>query len=223
MERLTLVALGYAVVSFFICSIPFGLVIGKVFGVDVRKSGSGNIGATNVGRTIGAGAAGLTLLLDAAKGWLCCGLARMVISTLAGLEAASIETTEPWGWAVTLVYMACVLGHIFSPWLGFKGGKGISVGFGAALGLDWRVALGLLAVWIVCMIPTRLVSLASSVAAVSLTVWAFVFGYSLPAIAPVFVVTCVVVWAHRENIKRLLAGEEKRFSFKHKEEKEEAE
>ena len=217
MERLILVVIGYAVVSFFICSIPFGLVVGKFFGVDVRKTGSGNIGATNVGRSVGAGAAGLTLLLDACKGWLCCGLARMVISSLAGMDAQAIEPTESLGWAVTVVYAACVLGHIFSPWLGFKGGKGISVGFGSALGLDWRIAVGLLAVWCIVTLPTRYVSLGSSIAAVSLTVFSFVFGYSLPAIVPMFVVSCVVVWAHRENIKRLLNGTEKRFSFKHKE------
>ena len=218
MGRLIIVVIGYAIVSFFICSIPFGLVVGKIFGIDVRKTGSGNIGATNVGRSVGAGPAALTLALDAAKGWLCCGLARLVISSLAALDPKAIETTEPWGWAVTLIYMACVLGHIFSPWLAFKGGKGISVGFGAALGLDWRIAIGLLAVWVVFIIPTRLVSLASSAAAISLTVWAFVFGYSLPAIVPMFVVSCIVLWAHRDNVKRLLAGEEKPFSFKHKEE-----
>ena len=220
MERLIPVAIGYAIVTFFVCSTPWGLLIGKFFGVDVRKTGSGNIGATNVGRSVGAGAAALTLALDVAKGWLCCGLARPIISALAQTEVKAFETTEPLGWVLTIVYAACIFGHVFSPWLGFKGGKGISVGFGAALGLDWRIALGLLAVWCIATLPTRYVSLGSSLAAVSLTVWSFVFGYSLPAIVPMFAVTCVVVWAHRENIKRLLAGEEKRFSFKHNEDKE---
>ena len=217
MERLIFVAIGYAIVTFFVCSTPWGLIIGRIKGVDVRKSGSGNIGATNVGRTVGAGAAALTLALDVIKGWVCCGLARPVISALAQTDVATFDPTQPLGWTLTIVYAACIFGHVFSPWLGFKGGKGISVGFGAALGLDWRIALGLLAVWCIATLPTRYVSLGSSLAAVSLTVWSFVFGYSLPAIAPMFAVTCVVVWAHRENIKRLIAGEEKRFSFKHKE------
>ena len=217
MDRLIPVVIGYALVSFLICSIPFGLIVAKCFGVDVRKTGSGNIGATNVGRSVGAGAAGITLALDVAKGWLCCGLARMIISSLAQVDVSAIETTQPWGWSVTCVYAACVLGHVFSPWLGFKGGKGISVGFGSALGLDWRLAVGLLAVWLVVTLPTRFVSLGSSLAAISLTVWSFVFGYSLPAIAPMLIVSVTVVWAHRENIKRLFKGTEKKFSFKHKE------
>lgn len=215
MERLAIVTLVYAVAAFMICATPFGLIVAKAHGVDVRKVGSGNIGATNVGRSVGAKAAGLTLLLDALKGFVCTMLAPTVIPALVGCYAADIAQTTPFGWALTVVYAACVLGHVYSPYLGFHGGKGISVGFGAALGLDWRIAFGLLLVFLVAAVPTRYVSLGSSLAAVSLTVWSVVFGYSLQAVIPMAVVSCCVVWAHHENIRKLVHGEEKRFSFKH--------
>lgn len=215
METLAVVAVAYALVAYLVCGIPFGLLVAKANGVDVRAAGSGNIGATNVGRTVGAWAAALTLALDAGKGLLCMGLARPVISALTGIDAAAFACTTPFGWALTLVYAGCVLGHVYSPYLRLHGGKGISVGFGAALGLDWRVALGLLAVWAVGAIPSRYVSLGSSLAAVSLPVWGVVLGYSLPAVLPLVVVACCVVWAHRGNIDKLVHGRERRFSFHH--------
>ena len=112
-----------------------------------------------------------------------------------------------------MVYVACICGHVFSCYLKFKGGKGIAVGFGAALGLKWQIALGLLAVFIAVVAPTRYVSLASCSAAVSLPIWALIFGVAPISLIPLCVVSALVVWAHRSNIKKLLNHEEKKFSF----------
>lgn len=156
--RLVIPTLIACAIAYFVCGIPFGMLIARSKGVDVRHAGSGNIGATNVGRSVGAWAAGLTLLLDAGKGWLCTGLATFAFSSFFA-ETKALAPGQPFDWALTCVYAACVLGHVFSPYLGFHGGKGISVGFGAALGLDPRIAFGLLAVFLVFALPTRFVSL----------------------------------------------------------------
>ncbi len=212
--RLVIPTLVACAIAYLVCGIPFGMLIARSHGVDVRHTGSGNIGATNVGRSVGAWAAGLTLLLDAGKGWFCTGVASLVFSSFFA-EAKVLAPGQPFDWALTCVYAACVLGHVFSPYLGFHGGKGISVGFGAALGLDPRIAFGLLAVFLVFALPTRFVSLGSSCAAVSLPIWAIVLGYTPAAVAPMVIVAACVVWAHRENIRKLARHEEKRFSFHH--------
>lgn len=213
MGRILLPALGATVVAYLVCGIPFGMLVARAKGVDVRSTGSGNIGATNVGRSVGKGAAALTLLLDLSKGLVCTALAPGAFSRLAGIELKALAFDQPFGYAVTLVYLGCILGHVFSPYLGFHGGKGISVGFGAALGLFWPLAMGLLAVFIVLVVPTRHVSLGSVCAAVSLPLWCLAWGFSGPSLAPVAVAAAVVVWAHRGNIAKLARHEESRFSF----------
>lgn len=155
--------------AYLLCGIPFGLLIARLRGVDVRKVGSGNIGTTNVARSVGVVASGLTLLLDAGKGFVSMELARHLIPWMAEREFKVFDLSQTAGVAITIVYVACVCGHIFSPYLGFKGGKGIAVGFGAALGLDWHIALGVLVVFILVVVPSRYLSrlmLRSSVAAV---------------------------------------------------------
>ncbi|MCI6547739.1 MAG: glycerol-3-phosphate acyltransferase [Coriobacteriaceae bacterium] len=212
--RLAMPALVACAIAYFVCGIPFGMLIARSQGVDVRRTGSGNIGATNVGRSVGARAAGLTLLLDAGKGWLCTGLAVWAFSSFF-VEAKALAPGQPFDWVLTCVYGACVAGHVFSPYLGFCGGKGIAVGFGAACGLNPLIAAGLLAVFLAFALPTRFVSLGSTCAAVSLVAWAAILGYSPAAIAPMLVVAACVVWAHRGNIRKLAHHEEKRFSFHH--------
>ena len=143
--------------AYVVCGIPFGLIIAKREGhVDVRTVGSGNIGTTNVARSVGKKAAALTLLCDLGKGLVWMLLARWVLAALVfGGDAASLDRTTVFGASLSLVYMGCILGHVFSPFLGFHGGKGIAVGFGAALGLWWPVALGLLVVFLVFAVPSR--------------------------------------------------------------------
>lgn len=201
-------------VSFGICGIPFGLIIARLYGVDVRKEGSGNIGMTNVARTVGAKAAAFTFFLDVIKGTICVLLARWVLAKLClGGDWALTTPQAQYGWSAALVWAACVCGHVFSPYLGFHGGKGISVGLGAGLGMSWPVALLAFAVFLLVAIPTGYVSLGSVIAAVALPTWAFVFGFTPQALIPTIVTAVVVIWSHRANIKRLLAGTESKFSL----------
>ena len=111
------------------------------------------------------------------------------------------------------MYACCVLGHIFSPWLHFHGGKGIAVGFGGGLAVNPLAALVALAVFITLAVPTKYVSLGSIGAAVAIPLFCLLFGMDPVATIPVFVVAAAVIWAHRENINRLNAGSESKFSF----------
>lgn len=201
--------------AFLICGIPSGLIIARHSAghVDVRTVGSGNIGMTNVARSAGAGAAALTLLCDAGKGLLAMLLARFLISRF-GLDGswAGTNALSPTGWTTTLCYMSCVFGHVYSPYLKFHGGKGISVGFGAGLGLYWPVALVMLAVFLVFALPSHYVSLGSVAADISLVVGSWLFGIRGWAIVPLVLVCAAVLFAHRKNIGRLLHGTESKFS-----------
>lgn len=208
------------VFSYAICGIPFGLVIARVMGnVDVRDTGSGNIGTTNVARSVGKGAAGLTLLCDLGKGLVCMLLARFLLSMMAyGTVGFAAAMTEGEGLvAMSAVYAGCILGHVFSPYLHFHGGKGIAVGFGAGLGLWWPIGLGLLVVFVLFAVPSRYVSLGSVMAAISLPFQCLAWGFPAEGVGFIVVVALVVVWAHRENIKKLVRGEERKFGFHKKE------
>ena len=218
MARLVVSTIACMLVTYFVCGIPFGLVIAKSKGIDVRKTGSGNIGTTNVARSVGAGASGLTLLLDAGKGFVCVALSRLAIPSLAGIDRLSLAPSQRAGVALVLVYLMCVVGHVFSVYLRFKGGKGIAVGFGGALALKWPVAMGLLLVFVILVTATRYVSLGSTCAAVSLPVWGAVMGFEAVSVVVLVAIGALVVWAHRSNIKKLASGTESKFSF-HKSDK----
>lgn len=204
-----------------VCGIPFGVVLTKRFcHVDVRDAGSGNIGMTNVARVAGKLPAALTLLCDAGKGALSLGIAICVLNMVVAIHVQELiqfcATSQIFSdvyklcmFVNSVVYAACVCGHIFSPYLHFKGGKGISVGFGAALVLSWQTALLALLAFFVFTIPSKRVSLGSLAAAIALPCWAYVFGYTSFELIPIIVVACLVIWAHRNNIARLIKGEEK--------------
>jgi glycerol-3-phosphate acyltransferase PlsY len=170
------------------------------FGLDLREHGSGNLGATNTFRILGAKAALPVVLVDVLKGWLPVWLFPQLQP-----EAAT------W-WAMIFGSMA-IVGHMFSFWVGFRGGKGVATSAGAFLALaPWAVLLGLFA-WVVPVWITRIVSLGSICAAVVLPigVWLFPHG-SGPELLPFTVaVAAFVIWAHRSNIGRLLRGEELAF------------
>ena len=201
--------------SYLICGVPFGLLIARTSGVDVRTVGSGNIGTTNVARSVGKGEAALTLGCDVGKGLVCVLASRALIPLVSGIEWAAFCPGCGFGWIISCVYLCCILGHVFSPYLGFHGGKGVAVGFGGALGLCWPVALGIIAVFAVFAIPTRYVSLGSVCAGASLPLWCLVLGFSTASVLPVVAVAVVVIWAHRSNIKKLVNHEERKFSFHH--------
>ena len=205
------------IITYFICGIPFGMIFAaRLSGIDVRKVGSGNIGMTNVARSAGGKAAALTFVCDCGKGLLCVLLGKLAISNLClGGDWAALARNAPYGWVGAWLFCAAVLGHIYSPYLHFKGGKGIAVGLGASLALWWPMGLGLLAIFLLFTIPTGYVSLGSVATTLSLPVQGALWGMSVPALIPVVIVAIAVVWSHRENIGRLMRGEERRFSLGH--------
>ncbi|KXB33778.1 glycerol-3-phosphate acyltransferase [Atopobium deltae] len=204
--------------AYFICGIPFGLIICSCMThADIRSMGSGNIGSTNVGRSVGAKAAALTLAADTIKAIACSVAARVIVMFAFGLpDAAATMPSGAYGWIGAAVCVAGVCGHIFSPYLGFKGGKGIAAGFGAMIGFAPLVAVGLLAVFLAIILPTRLISAGSVAAAASLPFWTLFLYQAKPEVfGLISFVAFIVIWAHRNNLKKLLTGQEKRFSFHH--------
>ncbi|MEM9064957.1 MAG: glycerol-3-phosphate 1-O-acyltransferase PlsY [Planctomycetota bacterium] len=204
--------------AFAVGSVPFGLIIGKLNGVDIRTRGSGNIGATNVWRELGWKAGLPCFILDVAKG--------LAPTLLAGLSAGLLDVqdgvpppTHAWLWLCVMV--ASVLGHIFSPWVGFKGGKGVATGLGALLGLYPVLTIAgaaALLVWITLTKATRYVGLSSSVAAGMLPIVSAAELWRRGALderaVPYLVVTALlaglVIYRHRGNLARTLKGTEPR-------------
>lgn len=189
--------------------IPFGVLVAKLFGLpDPRYVGSGNIGATNMLRSGNKKAALLTLLLDAAKGWV------VVLLTYRQFPMVIPETfyVLPNTHLAALAVLAAAVGHMYSPFLKFKGGKGVATLFGGALAFSWPVAMAALFVWLITVFVTRLVSLGSilALAAAPLVAWLRVDGTSALILA---IASAIAIWKHRENIKRLRKGFEPKVSF----------
>lgn len=188
--------------AYLIGAVPWGLVLGKINGVDVRQHGSGGTGATNTLRLLGWKVALSVFVLDFAKGLL-------PVLAMRWLEASH--------WAVALVALATVAGHCWSPFIGFKGGKGMATGGGAAVGLAWWLGLLLLPM-IVIVALTRYVSLASLIAAVVGPLIAL--GVSWQGDLPwswsigVCAIASIIVYQHRSNISRLMSGTERKFGHR---------
>ncbi len=207
--------IGYSAIllaAYFIGAVPCGFLIGRAYGKDIRKLGSGNIGATNVLRSVGKGPGRLCFLLDFLKGLLPVAAVRLLVDR--GIAA------DPWMIAPLLAIAGTMLGHMYTCFLGFKGGKGVATGAGAVFALV-PAALGCaLAVWAAVFLVSRYVSLASIVAAAALPFLAW--GYSAlgwqPQPRPVLIFLAVVallaILKHHSNIKRLIAGTENRFGRK---------
>ena len=179
-------------IGYLLGSIPFGLVLTRLAGTpDLRSIGSGNIGATNVLRTGRKGLAAATLLLDALKG-----TAAVIIGGYLGGPNAAM-----------LAGLGAFLGHIFPVWLKFRGGKGVAVYIGILIGLFWPAAVVFCVVWLTMAFALRYSSLSALTASVVAPLFLWWFG--LPALAVLFaVLTLLLFYMHRENIKRLLAGTE---------------
>ena len=186
------------VIGYLLGSIPFGLLLTRFAGTqDLRSIGSGSIGATNVLRTGRKGLAAATVLGDGLKGTI----AVMIAGAFGGPDAA------------ILAALAAFLGHLYPVWLGFKGGKGVATYIGVLIGLFWPAAVVFCVLWLATAVTTRYSSLSALVASFITPIFLWWFGH--PALASLFaVLTLLLFYAHRENIKRLQAGTEGRIGEK---------
>ncbi len=187
-----------AVLAYLLGSVPFGIVITRALGLgDLRKIGSGNIGATNVLRTGNKGAALATLVLDAAKG----GIAVLIARAAVGEDAAQ------------LAGLAAFLGHLFPVWLGFRGGKGVATFLGTLLALAWPVGLAACATWLAVALVSRISSLSALVAAASASLWLVVFNHGQMLVLTALL-TLLVYYRHWPNLQRIKAGTEPKIGQK---------
>jgi acyl phosphate:glycerol-3-phosphate acyltransferase len=197
-------------IAYLLGSIPTGFLVAKARGVDIRAVGSGNIGATNVFRILGKTAGILVLLADAAKGWV----AVFVVARFIGgwsYPAASPQARE---WFALGAGVAAILGHNYTCWLRFKGGKGIATSAGVLVALVPLALLIILGIWIVVFALSRYVSLASISAAFALPFAAWLVGKSITIIVVTAALAALAIYKHKANIKRLMNGTENRFGPK---------
>jgi glycerol-3-phosphate acyltransferase PlsY len=188
----------YLIITYLLGSIPFGLIISKLFGKDIRKEGSGNIGATNVTRVLGKKAGLLVLILDMLKGFLPIYIAKYIFDTK----------------LVSLLAIASVIGHCFSIFLKFKGGKGVATAIGVLLALSSKTTLIVIMFWLGVFLVSGYVSLASMLSAsISWVVINFIENdiyYTYAA----FIIGLIIILKHKDNLDRLLKGTEYRFLHK---------
>jgi glycerol-3-phosphate acyltransferase PlsY len=224
--------------AFLLGSIPFGLIIARLKGVDIRQHGSGNIGATNVLRVVGKKYGITCLLLDALKGFIPVAIAinlvqiagRPVQIPLAFLDGSALKLPADQAIKVQLLQiltaLLAILGHNYSPWVGFKGGKGIATSAGVLLALMPFGVILLIAVWLLLFLGTRYVSVASVGAAAALPL-VTLYGswthgriqdgtWNKPLFAFSVIIAALAIWKHRVNLQRLRAGTEHRFTRKKK-------
>ncbi|MBL4809180.1 MAG: glycerol-3-phosphate acyltransferase [Phycisphaerales bacterium] len=225
--------------SFLLGSIPFGFLIGKSRGIDIRTEGSGNIGATNLGRLLGRKYFVICFILDFSKGLMPTLIAGSALGTLGYMK---MNPADAWLWLA--VMFAAPVGHMFTPWLGFKGGKGVATGLGALVGVMPAMTLpasGALMVFVVVVVLWRMVGVASSVAAATLPLWTWyafaqyetfeerrvgsqtqfselpasdidlmVANHGLPFIVAATLLALIVINKHRPNLARAIEGTEPR-------------
>ena len=197
-------------IAYLLGSIPTGYLVAKARGVDLRTVGSGNIGATNVFRILGTPAGIFVLLADAAKGWLAVFVvARLVCNWF--YPAAEPQARE---WFALCAGIAAILGHIYTCWLYFKGGKGIATAAGVLVALVPVALLIILGIWIVVFAFSRYVSLASISAAAALPLAAWLLGESRTLVLVLAALAALAIYKHKGNIKRLLDGTENQIGGK---------
>lgn len=193
------------IAGYLLGSIPFGYLIARaVGGRDIRSEGSGNIGASNVTRSLGLGAGLATLVLDAGKGAAAVWLA-------ARLGPGAPET-------MALAAMGAVLGHLFPVWLKFRGGRGVATAIGAFLVIGWMATVADLAVWVAAMAIWRFASLSSILWAALLPLslyWLYLPGHHPPEVVSIaaIIIALLIIWRHRTNLERLIDGTEPRMRF----------
>jgi acyl phosphate:glycerol-3-phosphate acyltransferase len=205
MREVSLSLMWIPVAAYLIGSIPFGILLAKLFGgVDVRKAGSGNIGATNVARVAGPLPGILTLVLDGVKG-----------AAAVWLAARFANESALW---MTVAGLSALIGHCFPMWLRFRGGKGVATAAGMFLALCWPAALGAIGVFVLVVLFSRFVSLGSVSAAAAMPLLVYLLWAPHHAPPPAitfgaFAAAMLVVYKHDANIQRLVEGREPKFSF----------
>ena len=194
--------------AYLLGSIPSGWLAARwLAGIDLREQGSGSTGATNVLRVVGKGPALVVFLVDVLKGTAAVLLAKAVLQPLGSFTTAS-------DWWVVAAGLAALAGHSWPVWLGWRGGKAVATGLGMLLGLAWPVGLACFGVFLALLTLSRIVSLSSITAALALPLlmlgWFGAGGIRPAYLTLALLTTVLVVWRHRSNVQRLLAGQEPR-------------
>lgn len=212
-------------IGYFLGSIPFGLVLCRLFGYgDIRKIGSGNIGATNVLRTGNKPLALATLLLDSGKGAIAVGLVSFLYFYGKNLEGqATIDLKNYFlnpSWTIHVLYLmtalAAIIGHCFPIWLKFKGGKGVATTLGSFLAAVPFAGLACCLAWLITALISRVSSLSALIAMLAAPIAVFVFYSDITATALAAAIALIVWLKHHENIRRILKGEEPKIGKKKK-------
>ncbi|HEX5363093.1 MAG TPA: glycerol-3-phosphate 1-O-acyltransferase PlsY [Gallionella sp.] len=199
-----MLTIAFVFAAYLLGSVSFAVLMSKAFGLaDPRTYGSGNPGATNVLRSGKKAAAALTLLGDAAKGWVAVVLAMSV----APHDAEGLLL-------IALVALAVFLGHLFPIFLRFKGGKGVATALGVLLALNLWVGLGALVTWLVMALVFRLSSLSALVAAIAAPIYAIVLGLPREWVLAAGIMSLLLIWRHKSNIQNLLTGKESKIGGK---------
>ncbi len=216
--------LAWIVAAYFVGSLPFGVLIGRLKGVDPREVGSKNIGATNVMRALGTGPGLLVLGLDMGKGYLLVWLAMRHYTTVVATTPPHFQLVGPGWWVVFFTAVAAMVGHIFPIFLGFRGGKGVATVGGIILALDPRVGVFAVLSFLVTLGATRYVSVSSTLAALAIPLAGLFLATRLRADTVSYrpdIVACFgglaalfVIYKHRANYKRLAHGQEPKFGEK---------
>lgn len=188
----------FIVLTYLVASIPFGFIVGKLFGKDVTKEGSGNIGATNVARTIGKKAGIFVLILDALKGFIPVYISKMYFD-------------DPF---VAVIAVVAVFGHCYSIFMKFKGGKGVATGLGVLVALSPKVAIIVITLWLGIFLATGYVSLASVISAFMSWIMMNYIEANYYFTIAALVSSLIIVYKHSSNIERLIKGTENRFIYK---------
>jgi glycerol-3-phosphate acyltransferase PlsY len=215
-----IVCLTAAVMAYLLGSIPTGYLVGRARGIDLRKAGSGNIGATNAFRTLGTAAGLLVLVVDGMKGWLAVSVVPDLAHRLVGSPAAVWDTPTR-EYLQILAGVMAILGHNYTCWLKFKGGKGIATTAGAVAALLPLTFVISAFVWILVCLITRYVSVASILAALTLPAATLMIhqftrldGYSYRMVIVAAVLAALAVYKHKGNIERLMNGTENKIGLK---------
>jgi acyl phosphate:glycerol-3-phosphate acyltransferase len=198
-----------ALVAYLLGSIPTGFLVAKARGVDIRTVGSGNIGATNAFRVLGKGFGIFVLLMDALKGWV-------AVEVGAHVMAKLLPGPDPEYLAIT-AGIAAILGHNFTCWLHFKGGKGIATSAGVLIALVPLALVIILSIFIIFFVTTRYVSVGSIAAAFALPFATWFTQHDIGLTVVMTAIGALAILKHRKNIQRLLNGTENRIQFRKKE------